>query len=215
MRQSACQNTPAAAAEIVRLGESQIEAAGGLLARAFRDDPIMVYAVPDRAGRERILPDFYTRMVRFGYLAGEVYTTSGTMDGVSVWLPPGVQWTREKTQAAGLHELSQIVGADAMARYREVVGPESDARERFANGPYWYLFLLAVEPSHQGRGLGGELIEPMLERIKNEGMTCLLETENPRNVAFYVKHGFEIVVDGRAAGRGGVRFWTFRRTPTH
>lgn len=201
------------AAEIVRLSESQIEAAGGLLARAFRDDPIMVYAVSDRAERERILPDFYSRMVRFGCLAGEVYTTAGTTDGISVWLPPDVQWTRERIQAAGLHELSQIVGADAMRRYWEVVGPESVARERAANGPYWYLFLLAVEPSNQGRGLGGELMRPMLERIKSEGLPCLLETENSRNVAFYVKHGFEIVVDGQAAGSGGVRFWTFRRIP--
>jgi hypothetical protein len=57
-------------------------------------------------------------------------------------------------------------------------------------------------------------MQPTLERIKSEGLPCMLETENPRNVAFYVKHGFEIVVDGQAAGSGGLRFWTFRRIPS-
>ncbi len=195
----------------VKLRDSQIEPAGAMLARAFHDDPMMVYAIPDAADRTRTLPEFYARMVRFGFLNGEVLTTAAEMRGVSVWLPPDVQWTREKIEAAGLHELSKIVGADAMARYREVVGPESEARERFANGPYWYLFLLAVDPPYQGRGLGGELMKPMLDRIQASGLPCFLETESARNVAFYRKHGFEAVVDGEAAGRSGVRFWTFRK----
>jgi catechol 2,3-dioxygenase-like lactoylglutathione lyase family enzyme len=42
----------------------------------FCDDPIMVYALPDRAERERILTDLYSRMVRFGCLAGQAFTTA-------------------------------------------------------------------------------------------------------------------------------------------
>jgi len=197
--------------DIVPVVESQIGQAAAILGRAFQNDPLMLYAIPDAAERARMLPEFYIRMLRFGILAGEVYTTAGAMEAVALWLPPDVQWTRERVQAAGLHELSSVIGADAIARFREVVGHEAQARERDMTEPYWYLLLLGVEPALQGRGLGGELIAPMIQRAHREGVPCYVETENPRNVAFYRRHGFELIVDGQAAGSSGVRFWTFQQ----
>ena len=56
-------------------------------------------------------------------------------------------------------------------------------------------------------------MRPVLERADKERVACYLETENQRNVAFYLKQGFEMIVNGEEAGASGVRFWTFRRTP--
>ena len=142
--------------EIVRVAvESQVAQAAAILGRAFQNDPLMVYTIPDAAERARMLPEFYFRMLRFGVLAGEVYATASPMEAAALWLPPGVQWTRERVQAAGLHELSSVIGADAIARFRDVVGHEAQARERDMTESYWYLLLLGVEPALQGRGLGG------------------------------------------------------------
>jgi len=44
-------------AEIVRLVDSQIPDAAATLARAFHDDPLMIYTIPDAAERVRLLPD--------------------------------------------------------------------------------------------------------------------------------------------------------------
>jgi ribosomal protein S18 acetylase RimI-like enzyme len=198
-------------AKIVRLTEPQIPAAGATLARAFHDDPLIVYAIPDPAERARLLPSVYARMIRFGFLAGEVYRTAGAIDGVAVWLPPNAKWTRENIEASGMHQLATLIGDDAYQRYREVVGREWQARERDMTGPCWYLFLLGVEPSRQRRGLGGALMRPVLERADIEQLTCYLETENQRNVAFYLKQGFDMIVNGEEAGTSGVRFWTFCR----
>ncbi|HEY2662784.1 MAG TPA: GNAT family N-acetyltransferase, partial [Candidatus Binataceae bacterium] len=181
------------------------------LAHAFQNDPLMAYTIPDATERATLLPEFYVRMVRFGFLSGEVYTTEGSIEGAAVWLPPGAKWDRQSVEAAGLHELSKIIGDDAMGRFREVVGAEARARERDMISPYWYLLLLGVAPNRQRRGLGGRLMEPILNQAMCEHVVCYLETEQPRNVAFYLKHGFEVVVDGEAAGVSGVRFWTFRR----
>ena len=200
-------------AKIVRLTEPQIPAAAATLARAFHDDPLMVYAIPDRAERARLLAPVYARMIRFGFIAGEVYATAGALEGVAVWLPPNAKWTREYIEASGMHQLASLIGDDAYQRYREVVGREWQARERDMTGACWYLFLLGVEPSRQRCGLGGALMRPVLERADTEQLACYLETENQRNVAFYVKHGFDMIVNGEEAGTSGVRFWTFRRTP--
>jgi len=200
-------------ARIVRLTDSQIPAAAAALARAFHDDPLMIYAIPDRAERVRLLPDVYARMIRFGVLAGEVYATAGALEGVALWLPPNAKWTRENIETSGMHQMPALIGNDAYQRYREVVGREWQARERDMTGSCWYLFLLGVEPSSQRRGLGGALMRPGLERADAEQVACYLETENERNVAFYLKQGFEMIVNGEEAGASGVRFWTFRRMP--
>jgi ribosomal protein S18 acetylase RimI-like enzyme len=200
-------------AEIVRLTDAQILAAAATLAHAFHDDPLMVYTVPDAAERTRVLPDVYARMIRFGVLTGEVYVTAGALEGVALWLPPNAKWTRENIEASGMHETATLIGNDAYQRYREVVGREWNARERDMTGACWYLFLLGVEPNRQRRGLGGALMRPVLERADKEQVACYLETENQRNVAFYLKQGFDLIVNGEEAGASGVRFWTFRRTP--
>jgi len=200
-------------ANLVRLNDAQIPAAAATLARAFHDDPLMLYAIPDPAERARLLPEVYARMVRFGTLAGEVYVTAGALDGVALWLPPNAKWTRENIEASGMHQMSSLIGDDAYQRYREVVGREWQARERDMTGACWYLFLLGVEPSSQRHGLGGAMMRPVLERARVEQVACYLETENQRNVAFYLKQGFEMIVNGEEAGASGVRFWTFRRQP--
>jgi GNAT superfamily N-acetyltransferase len=211
-RRAVCENVRVPA-EIVRLTDSQIHPAAVTLAHAFHDDPLMVYAIPDPSERTRLLPDVYSRMIRFGVLTGEVYVTARTVEGVALWLPPNVKWTRENIEASGMHETATIIGDDAYQRYREVVGREWQARERDMTAPCWYLFLLGVEPSRQRQGLGGALMRPILERADTKKIACYLETENERNVAFYRRQGFDVIVNGEEAGSSGVRFWTFRRTP--
>jgi ribosomal protein S18 acetylase RimI-like enzyme len=200
-------------AEITTLTNQQVPAAAATLARAFHDDPLMVYAIPDAAERARILPEVYWRMVRFGMLAGEVLATGGAPDGVALWLPPNAKWTRENMQAAGMLEMPELIGADAYQRYREVVGREWQARERDMVGPCWYLFILGVEPRQQRRGLGSSLMRPVLDRADKANVASYLETENERNVPFYKKQGFDTIVNGEEAGSTGVSFWTFRRLP--
>ena len=202
-------------AHITTLTDEQIPAAAATLARAFHDDPLMVYAIPDAVERTRLLPEVYARMVRFGLLAGEVLAPATATDGVALWLPPDAKWTRENMQAAGMHEMPALIGDDAYQRYREVVGREWQARERDMVGACWYLFILGVEPRRQRHGLGSALMRPVLDRADKASVACYLETENERNVAFYRKQGFDTIVNGEEAGNTGVRFWTFRRLPKH
>lgn len=198
--------------KIQPLTDSQVPAAGALLARAFHDDPLMTYSIPDAAERVRLLPEVYARIIRFGTLAGEVHTTAN-FEGVALWMPPGATWPREKIVASGMHEIAAVIGDAAYQRYRDVVGCEWQARQRDMDNDCWYLFLLGVEPRLQRRGLGGALIGPVLARADAARVACYLETENERNVAFYKKQSFELIVNGEEAGSTGVRFWSFRRLP--
>jgi ribosomal protein S18 acetylase RimI-like enzyme len=59
--------------------------------------------------------------------------------------------------------------------------------------PHWYLPLIGVEPTKQGRGCGSALLRHALERIDRDGGIAYLESTNPANIPLYRRHGFEVV----------------------
>jgi GNAT superfamily N-acetyltransferase len=199
--------------EIVRLKQSQIDAVASVLGRAFHRDPLMEYVIRDADERSRLLPERFKRLLRLGCLFGEIWTTEDPIEGVAIWLPPDFKWSAEKIIASGLNEIPEIFGAGAVGRLREVVSREEFVRDRDIPEQHWYLLLVGVEPKRQGHGLGAQLLKPTLSRAEREGVPCYLETEEPRKVAFYLRCGFEQLVDGETVAHTGVRFWTFRRNP--
>ena len=198
----------------VPLSEEQIEPAGALLARAFHNNPLVIHMSPDEEERGRSSPAFFSAFVRYGYLAGEVSATEGTLDGVAVWLPPdAVEMDPDLMDQAGISALPSTVGAEAFGRMMTVFGHLDTLRRRDVTVPHWYLTLIGVEPERQGQGIAGSLLRPMLARADAERLPCYLETADPANVPFYLKKGFEIVVE-EVEPKSGVEIWTFMRQPT-
>lgn len=199
--------------EPVRLPAAQIPQAGAVLARAFADDPLSLYVLPDPAHRARALPTLFTVGTRLGHLFGEVYTTAGTVAGSAVWLPPGgTTVSPEQVAAAGLSELAEHLGEAALARFGAVTAQQAAFHQRDMPDPHWYLLILGVDPSHQGWGIGGRLMEPVLARADVARLPCYLETTKAANVPFYQRHGFTVVVTADLPD-GGLPFWTMRRSP--
>jgi GNAT superfamily N-acetyltransferase len=57
--------------------------------------------------------------------------------------------------------------------------------------PHYYLEVLGTRRDRQGKGLGSAVLAPMLERCDREGLPAYLESSNPANVPFYLRHGFQ------------------------
>ncbi|MEI7450805.1 MAG: GNAT family N-acetyltransferase [Desulfomonile sp.] len=57
---------------------------------------------------------------------------------------------------------------------------------------HWYILVLGVHPDHQGKGLGGELLRPILQKADEERVAVYLESSNPKNLDFYGKYGFGV-----------------------
>ena len=49
---------------------------------------------------------------------------------------------------------------------------------------------IAVVPSHRGHGSGGELLEALLRRAREEGFARVSLSAEPGQTGFYEKHGF-------------------------
>ena len=58
---------------------------------------------------------------------------------------------------------------------------------------HWYLPIIGVEPNSQGKGLGAALMHHAVARCDKERSVAYLESSNPRNIALYLRHGFEVI----------------------
>ena len=53
--------------------------------------------------------------------------------------------------------------------------------------------LLGTDPLVQGKGVGGQLLQPALDRADADGVPCYLETQKERNLSFGEKKMLETV----------------------
>jgi GNAT superfamily N-acetyltransferase len=199
--------------EVVQLKESQFTEAAHVLARAFFDDPFMGYALPDPPARREKLPVLMEAGCRVSQHLGHALTTAGRVEGAALWLPPGeADLTAERLEAAGFTHVAEVWGEEAMGRFSAAMAYLEELHHRDMPAPHWYLLGIGVDPPRQGQGVGGALLQPILQRADAAGLPCYLETQKERNVPFYQRHGFAVVAETDAPG-GGPHFWTMRRPP--
>lgn len=74
------------------------------------------------------------------------------------------------------------------------------------------MWMLGVDPAHQKHGVGGMLIQLVLERADTDRLPCYLETSNERNVAFYQKHSFTVANEG-VVPKSNLHVWAMVRKP--
>jgi ribosomal protein S18 acetylase RimI-like enzyme len=153
----------------------------------------------------------FSAFIRYGYLFGGVYTTSGNPDGTAVWFRPGeTELTSDRIEQAGLDRAPDVLGAAAWARFNSVCDYVERLHPKEVPEPHWYLPLLGVDPRLQGQGAGSALLRLILDRADKDGLSAYLWTAKARNVPFYQRHGFEVLTEG-VEPTSGIRFWTMRR----
>ena len=197
--------------EPVRSRRDQLGDAGEVLARAFHTNPGFMWVLKDERSRPRKLAWFMKAAGKIGDKSGEVYTTSGSVEGAAIWLPPG------KTTLS----LGQMLGAGFLAApLRWGIGPFfrfMSVQSRFEHlhkeampDDHWYLMVIGVDPPRQGQGVGSALMAPVLRKADAGRLPCYLETDRPEDVVFYEKHGFAVVIKDQLA-KDGPPFWTMKR----
>jgi ribosomal protein S18 acetylase RimI-like enzyme len=171
--------------EPVRLLEAaQRSRAAELLGRAFHNDPTYVVAIPDEGRRAAMLSWLFDKVVYYSLLYGHVYTTPA-LAGVACWLPPGeTRLTAAGLVRSGLYATPLKMGLRAYRRFHSYVTRTDRLHKRCAPETHWYLWAIGVDPPSQGKGIGGRLLQPVLERASAEGTACYLETGVERNLRF-------------------------------
>lgn len=198
-------------ATAVPLKAAQLDQGTGILARAFKDDPMMRYFVADD---DRLLDkpmSFYRANIRLAMMDGKVLTTP-SLDGIAVWVAPGnTDFTMGQMFRSGLLLAVLRMGPVTIRRFMRSYSHFEHVKNQVITAPHWVLVFLGVEPSRQGRGLGGVLIRPVLEQADAEGIACYLDSTNERNLTFYHRHGFTVAAEGEVPN--GPKIWAMLRQP--
>jgi GNAT superfamily N-acetyltransferase len=163
----------------------------GILTLAFATDPPTRYVWPTAA---EYLQHFPTFISAFGGPAFDLGTASIEDGGAAaLWLPPGAESHAEA--------LADLVRASVSPEKRaEAAETFTQMRSYYPATPHWHLALLGVDPQRQGDGLGSRLLQRTLSRLDAQGALAYLENSNPRNLAFYERHGFEVVGEIQVGG---------------
>jgi ribosomal protein S18 acetylase RimI-like enzyme len=150
---------------------------------AFGTDPMARYWWSDPASYLRVWPEFSFAMGERAFDHGSAFVL-GDGAAAALWLPPGVEPDPERLAALDFGGTEEDAAKSAELRAEQ-------ARYKPAD-PHWYLWLIGVDPTRQGRGLGSALLAHTLRLIDERGETAFLESSDPRNVPLYERHGFVV-----------------------
>jgi GNAT superfamily N-acetyltransferase len=191
--------------------KSDVRNLARVLGRAFFDDPVMMWMLPDDARRARALPRVFGAMTRHHFLSGQavqVASRAGEVGAAALWDPPGrwKQTPREEWRmmpsfllAMGLHTGRGRAMSEVMKQHH----PEE---------PHWYLAVIGSDPDVRGSGFGQVLMQSRLDRCDAEGAPAYLESTKEENVPYYMRFGFDVTRELTIPG-GGPTMWQMWRPP--
>ena len=178
------------------------------LARAFDDDPFVNWMAAQDKRRARRVYDAIALSLRITAPHGEVYTTDGVQGG-ALWEPPG-KWKLGLLQQALL--APQMARVATWRRMARVLAGINAVDSKHPKVPHYYLFVLGVDTEFQGRGLGSQLMRPVLEKCDRERVPAYLESSKEKNVPLYERNGFK-VTEVFTVPNGGPPLWLMWREP--
>lgn len=189
--------------QVAPAGPDRIGAMADTLSRAFIDDPMLRWPLPDTPDvGDRLRQTFAS--IYLDIADHDVIWEAGEAAGFAVWIPAGAADDMFASDEAVRGTLAPLTDDDG-ARY----GVLWDWIEGRVPGDVWYLDAVGVDPSRQGEGIGGALVRHGLGMARADDAAAFLETAVERNVGYYERFGFRVVDEGSPAP-GGPHIWFMR-----
>jgi len=199
---------------VERMRPDEQHAVVGALGRAFYDDPIFGFFLPNLVNQTKGILAFMSAGVADAKPFNETWVAhaDGKVACAAVWLPPGAypRGLRRDMQT-NLRSIPVIArsGARSLASLRLLTAV--DKAHHAIIEPHYYLAILGTDPLFQRTGAGTAALAPVLERCDNEGLSAYLETQKEENLAYYRRHAFEMVQ--MLEVKGVPPIWSMLRKP--
>jgi GNAT superfamily N-acetyltransferase len=190
---------------------SDARGTGAVLARAFYDDPVMTWMLPDDRSREKALSRAFAAMVRHHFLpraGAEVGQRDGAVGAATLWDPPGQRKSSRLEELMMMPTMlwafrSRVPASQRLMEIMEKHHPEE---------PHWYLMIIGSDPSVRGAGFGQALMRSRLDHCDAEHAPAYLEATKPELPAYYMRFGFEVTGEIKLPN-GGPSMWPMWRAP--
>jgi GNAT superfamily N-acetyltransferase len=171
--------------------------ASATLSEALFDDPFYQSITEDfehdLAARKNALIHYFQYSLEEADRTGRRVLASDPNLGAAAWLLPRSSQVEAAESAAKAAYLGSVLGPRGVENYYRIVRYMSPLAKKVVPGDAWYLSIIGVLPSAQGRGLGAMLLAGTLAEADQKKVTCYLETFTPRNLGFYERMRFRRV----------------------
>jgi GNAT superfamily N-acetyltransferase len=191
--------------------KTEISELSHALGRAFYDDPVSEWIMPEDSTRAANLRRFFATVTRHHHFAGggvEVASDGSTIGAAALWDPPN-RWKQTlREQLAMLPSVIRTFGYRSAAA-RDVI---ELMKRHHPEEPHWYLAVLGSDTVVRGKGFGQALMRSRLDRVDAEHAPAYLESSKPENVPYYQRFGFEVTGE-IALPNDGPTLWPMWRAP--
>lgn len=149
--------------------------ASRLLARAFAEDPIITHYLHDPVRRAVAFPAFFEAILEEFIPSSQVHAArlDEELVGVSAWLPPDPVEPDDGARARA-DRCRRLVVTMFPLTSKALFDGFAALEELHPKEPHWYLAFVGIEPSAQGRGVGRELLAPVLHVADETQTICYL-----------------------------------------
>lgn len=156
-----------------------------LLVLAFSSDPVNRWVYPDAHQFLTHFPHFVRVFGGKAFACGTAYALHYNF-GAALWLPPGVTPDEESLITLMQQSADAAIQADLFAVLEQM-------GHYHPSEPHWYLSILGVDPTQQGKGYGSALLQYQLQQCDRDHQLAYLESSNPKNIPLYEQHGFQVL----------------------
>jgi GNAT superfamily N-acetyltransferase len=188
---------------IITADKSDHQRAIATVVTAFSSDPIARWFLSDPDKYLTYFPQLIPMMAAGTFDHGSAYCAEGFI-AASLWVPPGVHSDDEAMGELALKAIPQTELETRLA----FMGQMGEYHPTYE---HWYLPFIAVDPPHQGRGLGSALLQHALKNSDRDGLPAYLEATSEGSRRLYERHGFESLGEIQAADSPPM--WPMLRKP--
>jgi GNAT superfamily N-acetyltransferase len=186
------------------------------LAESLFDDPFY-WAITDsfgddHAARKLALQQYFCYSLAEAQRAGRCVMAADPSLGAAAWLLPRTSEVAAAEAVAKAEFLAAVLGHRGRENYHRIVHFMAPLAAKVIPAGSWYLSIIGVLPSAQGRGIGVTLLAGTLEEASRSHAICYLETFTPRNLRFYERMGFRRV-SGHLEPTTNREYTVMRRDP--
>jgi GNAT superfamily N-acetyltransferase len=181
--------------------KSPFAQASAALTESLFDDPFY-WAITegfgsDLAARKHALSCYFHYSLEEAQRTGRCVVAPDSRLGAAAWLLPRSPEVDAAESSAKSQHLAAALGPPGMQNYYRMVSYMAPLAAQVVPKDAWYLSIIGILPSAQGRGLGATFLAGTLAEASQANVNCYLETFTPQSLRFYERLGFHRVAEHR------------------
>ncbi len=183
--------------QISELQPSELKAAAGLLARAMATNPVHL-AIFRRANAKTIATQQKMFEMVLNNPTHKIYAArkNGQIVGIMSYTP-STECQLRPMQFLRLLPLTFMVLGPSLVR---ILKWRMNWKQHDPSYAHIHFGPLAVDPVHQGKGIGKALLQHFCDYANYSGKPAYLETDKNENVHLYQKFGFQVIAEDEVLG---------------